>query len=693
LQTDCLAKTNQGYNMNYQEKTKAELINDYEELKQKYDSLKSLHNKNITDRNKTKEAIDKGVDQFRKIIELAPIAMAIVNLDGTIEFINNKAVNVFGYLHEDIPDMDSWWALAYPDESYRNEVVTDWMGRVQKALNDNNEIIGNEFRVTCKDGSIKTMYISGVPVLNKIFVLFDDITQRRKAEQALRESEEKFRILFDESPIPTILSEIPTEKIAFINKRLANILGKPRDEIIGKTANELGLLKNPGDQNKLTELITKMGYIDNYEIEKTLPDGSLGSDLVFMRIITIDEKPYCLTIIQDKSEQKQAEEAQKQFSSLLQSTLESTADGILVVDHLGYVTSFNKKFGEQWRIPQELLDTKNDNKLLSFIVDQLKYPDVFLAKVKELYSNPAQNSYDTIEFKDGRVFERYSQPQLIEDKIAGRVWSFRDVTERRLSELALLKAKEIAEENDRLKTAFLHNISHEIRTPMNAILGFSEILNTTELLPEKRKYFTQLIVQSGNQLQSIISDIIDIATIEAGQVKINEDPINLNGTLKTICEQLKFREHSKNIAIRFKKYLPDAEAGILTDETKLIEILTNLIGNALKFTEQGSIEFGYKVKNDFIEFYVKDTGIGIPTEMHEEIFKRFRQLESSSTRQYGGSGLGLSISKSYVEILGGKIWLKSELGKGSTFYFTIPYSKINFQHLDDSPIKVKIDRN
>jgi len=681
MQTDCLTKTNQGSNMNYQEKTKAELINDYEELKQKYDSLKSLFEKVVNDHKMNANFIDEGVNRFRKIIELAPIAMAIVSLDGTIEFINNKAIKVFGYLNEDIPNMDRWWTLAYPDENYRKDVVNDWMGRVQSALNENKEIIGNEFNVTCKDGSIKTMYISGVPVSNKIFVLFDDITERRQAEEALRESEEKFRILFDESPMPTLLSEIPSEKIAFINKRLASILGKPRVEIIGKTANELGLLPNPADQSKLTEMITRMGYIDNYEIEKTLPDGSLGSDLVFMRIVTISEKPFCLTIIQDKSEQKQAEEAQKQFSSLLQSTLESTADGILVVNLLGQVTSYNKKFGELWKIPQKLLDTRDDNKLLSFILNQLIDSESFLAKVKELYSNPAQNCYDTIEFKDGRVFERYSQPQLIDDNIVGRVWSFRDVTERKMAEMALIKAKEIAEENDRLKTSFLHNISHEIRTPMNAILGFSEILNSTDLLPEKRKYFTQLIIQSGNQLLAIISDIIDIATIEAEQVKINNDNVNLNSTLKTICEQFKIKDHKQNVVIKFKTCLSDGEAEVITDETKLIQILTNLIGNAQKFTEKGIIEYGYNIVSDetmhasSILFYVKDTGIGIPLEMREEIFKRFRQVESSSTRQYGGSGLGLSISKSYVEILGGKIWLDSEMDKGSTFYFTIPYTQ------------------
>lgn len=248
-------------------------------------------------------------------------------------------------------------------------------------------------------------------------------------------------------------------------------------------------------------------------------------------------------------------------------------------------------------------------------------------------------------------------------------------TERKQAEEELVLAKEKAEESDRLKTAFLHNISHEIRTPMNAIVGFSELLKDPELLSETRNHFTDIIIQNSYQLLSIISDIISIATIEAGQVKTTEKEIDLNSTLKLLSEQFQQKNQKQNVCLMVKNPLPDNEAFILSDETKLVQILTNLIGNAIKFTMQGHVKFGYSVKGNELEFFVEDTGIGIPPEMQQEVFKRFSQVESTLARQFGGSGLGLSISKAYVELLGGKMWLNSELDKGSTFYFTLPYKK------------------
>lgn len=258
--------------------------------------------------------------------------------------------------------------------------------------------------------------------------------------------------------------------------------------------------------------------------------------------------------------------------------------------------------------------------------------------------------------------------------------SLRDITDRKKAEEELIAAKEKAEESDRLKTAFLHNISHEIRTPMNSIVGFSELINDPDLLPEIRQEYTDIIVRSSNHLLSIINDLVVIATIEAGQEKISEKEIHLNSVLKLIYQQFLPDAHKKNISFKIESLLPDSEAYILSDETKLIQIISNLVGNAMKFTKTGSINFGYKIdntlkNNKILKFFIEDSGIGIPDDMQKEIFERFRQVESATTRHNGGSGLGLSISKAYVELLGGKIWLKSEFGKGTSFYFTIPFKR------------------
>ncbi len=247
-----------------------------------------------------------------------------------------------------------------------------------------------------------------------------------------------------------------------------------------------------------------------------------------------------------------------------------------------------------------------------------------------------------------------------------------DITASKKLTMELIQAKEKAEESDRLKTAFLHNISHEIRTPMNAIVGFSGLLNDKRISQEKRDRYIDIVVKSSEQLLSIISDIVNIATIEAGQEKINERETDLNETLKIIYNKFLPKATDQDISLHWRHDLSEQNIKIITDEPKLIKILSILIENSLKFTEKGAINFGCKKTNNEIEFFVEDTGIGIPENMHEEIFKRFRQVEYTANRRFGGSGLGLSILKAYVELLGGRIWLKSELNVGTTFYFTLP---------------------
>jgi signal transduction histidine kinase len=244
-----------------------------------------------------------------------------------------------------------------------------------------------------------------------------------------------------------------------------------------------------------------------------------------------------------------------------------------------------------------------------------------------------------------------------------------------------MEALKKAEESDRLKSAFLANMSHEIRTPMNGILGFAELLKEPQLTSEEQQDFIKTIGVSGARMLNTINNIVDVSKLESGLMKVDIKEANINEKIEFVYKFFKPEVEIKGLQFIFKNGLQSKEAIINTDNEKVYSLLTNLIKNAIKFTDEGSIEFGYdmvKTQNAVsLQFFVKDTGVGIPENQKELIFERFRKGTESSDRKYEGSGLGLSICKSYVEMLGGKIWVESAEGKGSIFYFTIPYNAVS----------------
>ncbi len=257
-------------------------------------------------------------------------------------------------------------------------------------------------------------------------------------------------------------------------------------------------------------------------------------------------------------------------------------------------------------------------------------------------------------------------------QIIGYVGTITEITNIKLFEQEQILLKEKAEESDRLKTAFLANMSHEIRTPMNGILGFAGLLKEPDLSGEIQSKYIQIIEKSGARMLNIINNIVSISKIESGIIDVNLTETNINNQLQFVCDSLKLDAQNKKLNLSFKSSLPEEEAIINTDCQKLDIILTNLVKNAIKYTDSGNVEFGYIKKKEEFEFYVRDSGIGIPKERLDAIFERFIQADIADKMARQGAGLGLTISKAYVEILGGKIWVKSEENIGSTFFFTIP---------------------
>jgi len=498
--------------------------------------------------------------------------------------------------------------------------------------------------------------------------------ERRMAIAAQRESEELYRSIYENTLVAILLISPETGRILSANDFACKLFNMNNEEFCFTGRD--GIMDT--SDTRFKTYIDEMSENGRYKGNLTfLKKGGIRfqAELSSSAFLTKEGHERGSIVIRDLTEQKMAEKKLKTLSK----AIEQSPTSIIITDANGYIEFVNNKF---------------------IAVMQYSMNDV-IGKKPRIF-NPGHASEEVFEdmwetIKQGNVWQGENENRtksgtsFLENVIispllkgSGSISNYiiimEDITEKKKMLDDLIITKEKAEESDRLKTAFLHNISHEIRTPMNAIVGFSSFLSEPDLTPEKRKIFTDVIIQSSDQLLSIITEIIEVATIEAGQVKINVGEVNLNTLLKLLYDQFLLKVHKQNVTLSYKTFFSDEEALVLTDYIKLTEILSNLIGNAVKFTNHGYVDFGYSVNEKYLEFYIRDSGIGIPSEMHDEIFKRFRQVDYTSSRQFGGSGLGLSISKSYVELLGGNIWLQSEPNQGSAFYFNIPYRRV-------SPIK------
>ena len=392
---------------------------------------------------------------------------------------------------------------------------------------------------------------------------------------------------------------------------------------------------------------------------------------------------------------KVAEEEAARALALAEATLESIDNGILVIDQQRRIVKANSTFYRMWRVPDALANEQQDDQLLAFVLDQLSDPEQFVARINDLYERPQLESFDTLHFKDGRVFERVSRAMNVADRGVARVWSFRDVTglvvardsaehaHLELEQTIRLLEEETARANtlaqhaelaNAAKSEFLANMSHEIRTPMTAILGFADILTGSLPLGESRDAAVT-IKQNGDYLLGIINDILDLSKIEAGHTVVERELCSPWQILQEVVSLMQVRSTAKNLALRVQcdGQIPET---ILSDPIRLRQILINLTGNAIKFTEVGQVTLAVRLlrmprSTPQLLFDVTDSGIGISAEQVTRLFKPFSQLDSSATRKHGGTGLGLAISKRLARELGGDIVVSSVPGQGSTFTVTI----------------------
>jgi PAS domain S-box-containing protein len=394
------------------------------------------------------------------------------------------------------------------------------------------------------------------------------------------------------------------------------------------------------------------------------------------------EKKNLVGVGVDISELKQMEEDLREKTALFAAQVESSLDGILVVNERGERVIHNRRMNELWKIPPEIADSLDDAVQIEFVTQHTKNPEEFVARVEWLYSHPLEISRDEVELVDGTVLDRYSAPVLGTDgRHYGRTWIFRDITEKRRREKMLAEAleheKALTEEaraGARAKSEFLAVMSHEVRTPLNGILGFAALLRMSPGLPPESLEHARIITQSGEALLRILDDILDFSRLEAGRLKVESadfEPVALLEDIRALLSK-QAEEYGLSLAVSCAKDIP---ARVRGDAGRLRQVLLNLVGNALKFTESGGVRIELSRVAEIPGMYVfsvTDTGCGIDESQMERIFEPFTQADSSNSRRYCGTGLGLTISRRLVELMDGTISVRSTPGKGSEFRVVVP---------------------
>ena len=696
-------------------KTNVQLIKELTEMR------KQLAEKEKSELNhlKNEKVLKSSEEKLNIIFEAAPDAIFLSDLKGTISDGNKAVEELLGYKIEDLIGKNYLkLKLLSPKELSKAAKII-----AQSLLGKKTG--PEEFIMNRKNGATVVAEISTHPVKigSKKYILgiARNITERKIAEDEIKQAVINWQTTFDAIDDIVMLLK-PDHEIIAVNKAGIKALGKTQEEIIGQKCYKLVHNTDAPIEDCPCEasLKTKTKCQGEYS------QFNLIYDLISYPIYDDKNEIKGLThIVKDITRRKRTEQ--------IQSVLYDITNAVSTTDNLEELICFiQEKLGaviDTTNFFVALYDHKTDTLSLPFFTDEkdkitaipagktltkyvIKTRKPLLASQKTI--KKLINSGDIELF--GTIAKKWLGVPLKSEGIITGVLAIQSYTDefayddsdlemlefmasqismsinRKKSEENLIAALIKAEESDQLKSAFLANMSHEIRTPMNAILGFSNLLSTAETKTQKQE-FIKIINSNGENLLKIIHDIIDISQIEAGIINIENQECNINRIMDNVLDIYKIKDKIKNnkIEINLKKEFSDNRANILSDKIRIQQILINLMENAYKCTNKGEIEFGYTLKQyenntDFLEFFVKDTGIGIQETNQKVIFDRFMQEDISSTRTIGGTGLGLTIVKSIVKVFGGDIWVKSLVGKGSTFYFTIPYKTVEIIITSDKVI-------
>jgi PAS domain S-box-containing protein len=524
-----------------------------------------------------------------------------------------------------------------------------------------------------------------------------DNTARKQAEEALLQAGALQSAIFNSANFSSIATDA---------KGVIQIFNVGAERMLGYTAAEVMNKITPADISDPQELIARAqdltaelatpimpgfealvfkasrGIEDIYELTYIRKDGSRFPAVVSVTALRDAQGAIIgyLLIGTDNTARKLVEEEQKKSDQRLRdqqfytrSLIESNIDAIMTTDPAGIITDVNKQM-------EALTGSTRDELIGAPFKDCFTDPARAEAGIKRVLVEKSITDYElTARARDGKqTVVSYNATTFYDRnrKLQGVFAAARDVTERKRVEVELQQAKAAAESASRAKSEFLASMSHEIRTPMNAIMGIADLLAKTPLNPEQDKY-VQIFRRSGDNLLNLINDILDLSKVESSQLDLKQTDFSLADHLEKVIEMVAPRAHEKGLALTCEIATGVAN-DLVGDPTRLRQVLLNLLGNAIKFTEAGSVSLKVESDGDHtvptaLRFTVTDTGIGIAQDKLARVFERFTQADSSTTRRFGGSGLGLTISRRLVELMGGRIWVESEIDKGSMFAFATPF--------------------
>ncbi|MDM8161562.1 PAS domain S-box protein [Labilibaculum sp. K2S] len=660
----------------------------------------------ISERKKTEKQLLLSQEQYTIAVEGSNDGIWDWDIISNEVYFSPRWKNMLGYNDEELENSFSTWETLLHPEDHKQALTV-----VQAYFDNEIPEYEMEFRMKHKDDSYRWILARGKALRHengnpyRMAGSHTDITERKLVEKELKESEKRLRSIIESSPIPMVITKVSEGIILMANESLGKLFKISLSDAIGQKSPDF--YSNSQDRKKLFKILMKDGVVDNYELVLKKSDQELFWGSVSLKLMTLDNEQVLIAGFHDITEMKNAEEeimkhrehleemvyertreltiSQQQLQQSLKDITDykfalDESSLVAITDHKGVINYANDIFCKISKYNREELIGSTHR----IINSDYHSSDFFIDLWRTISKGKVWRGEVKNKAKDGSFYwvDSTIVPFLDEQGKPYQYVSVRfDITDKKKSEENLIKARDAANSANQAKSEFLANMSHEIRTPMNAVIGFSELLSKT-VKDEKQRSQVESIRSSGKNLLKIINDILDLSKIEAGKVDIIPVPVNLYSLTREIKNLFgpKVNEKKIDFFIEYESTIPKL---LLLDEVRLRQILFNLIGNALKFTDKGHVILtvdahrNIKLKDNYdLIIHVEDTGIGIPTDQQKLVFEPFTQQAGQSAK-YGGTGLGLAITKKLIEKMGGRIHLESEVGKGSNITIVIPNISIS----------------